>query len=28
GERQEVTVHFPSAGTKKLLVKFANLSPV
>ncbi|MFC5848081.1 ATP-dependent helicase [Deinococcus petrolearius] len=26
GERQEVTVHFPSAGTKKLLVKFANLS--
>ncbi|WP_412029234.1 ATP-dependent helicase [Deinococcus yunweiensis] len=28
GERQEVTVHFPSAGTKKLLVKFANLSAV
>ncbi|MXV20614.1 UvrD-helicase domain-containing protein [Deinococcus xianganensis] len=27
GDRQEVTVHFPSAGTKKLLVKFANLSP-
>ncbi|ANE43475.1 ATP-dependent helicase [Deinococcus puniceus] len=26
GERQEVTVHFPSVGTKKLLVKFANLS--
>ncbi|SEJ03466.1 ATP-dependent DNA helicase, Rep family [Deinococcus reticulitermitis] len=25
GERQEVTVHFPSAGIKKLLVKFANL---
>ncbi|MFN4252679.1 ATP-dependent helicase, partial [Deinococcus sp.] len=28
GDRQEVTVHFPTAGTKKLLVKFANLSPV
>jgi DNA helicase-2/ATP-dependent DNA helicase PcrA len=28
GDRQEVTVHFPSAGTKKLLVKFANLSKV
>ena len=28
GDRQEVTVHFPSVGTKKLLVKFANLSPV
>ncbi|GHF30062.1 DNA helicase-2/ATP-dependent DNA helicase PcrA [Deinococcus metalli] len=28
GERQEVTVHFPSAGTKKLLVKFANLTAV
>ncbi|MCP2013734.1 DNA helicase-2/ATP-dependent DNA helicase PcrA [Deinococcus sp. HSC-46F16] len=27
GDRQEVTVHFPSVGTKKLLVKFANLSP-
>ncbi|WP_019010505.1 ATP-dependent helicase [Deinococcus aquatilis] len=27
GERQEVTVHFPSVGTKKLLVKFANLTP-
>ncbi|OOV13412.1 UvrD-helicase domain-containing protein [Deinococcus sp. LM3] len=27
GDRQEVTVHFPTAGTKKLLVKFANLSP-
>ncbi|WP_198295794.1 UvrD-helicase domain-containing protein [Deinococcus sp. DB0503] len=26
GDRQEVTVHFPSAGTKKLLVKFANLT--
>ncbi|WP_420595798.1 ATP-dependent helicase [Deinococcus sp.] len=26
GERQEVTVHFGSAGTKKLIVKFANLS--
>ncbi|MEW6420107.1 MAG: UvrD-helicase domain-containing protein [Deinococcota bacterium] len=26
GDRQEVTVHFPSAGTKKLLVKFANLA--
>ncbi|QBY10304.1 AAA family ATPase [Deinococcus metallilatus] len=28
GDRQEVTVHFPSAGTKKLLVKFANLTKV
>ena len=28
GDKQEVTVHFASAGTKKLLVKFANLSPV
>ncbi|WP_221089824.1 ATP-dependent helicase [Deinococcus aquaedulcis] len=28
GDRQEVTVHFPSAGTKKLLVKFANLTAV
>lgn len=28
GEKQEVTVHFASAGTKKLIVKFANLSPV
>jgi DNA helicase-2/ATP-dependent DNA helicase PcrA len=28
GERQEVTVHFASAGTKKLLVKFANLTKV
>ncbi|UBV41429.1 ATP-dependent helicase [Deinococcus taeanensis] len=27
GDRQEVTVHFPGTGTKKLLVKFANLSP-
>jgi DNA helicase II / ATP-dependent DNA helicase PcrA len=27
GERQEVTVHFGTAGTKKLIVKFANLSP-
>lgn len=27
GDKQEVTVHFASAGTKKLLVKFANLSP-
>ena len=27
GEKQEVTVHFPSVGAKKLLVKFANLSP-
>ncbi|MFC4425566.1 ATP-dependent helicase [Deinococcus navajonensis] len=27
GEKQEVTVHFASAGTKKLIVKFANLSP-
>lgn len=26
GDKQEVTVHFPTAGTKKLLVKFANLS--
>nr|WP_221269513.1 UvrD-helicase domain-containing protein [Deinococcus budaensis] len=26
GDRQEVTVHFASAGTKKLLVKFANLT--
>jgi ATP-dependent DNA helicase, Rep family len=26
GERQEVTVHFASAGTKKLMVKFANLT--
>ncbi|MFC4452918.1 ATP-dependent helicase [Deinococcus sonorensis] len=26
GDRQEVTVHFASAGTKKLLVKFASLS--
>lgn len=28
GDRQEVTVHFPSAGAKKLLVKFANLTKV
>jgi len=28
GDRQEVTVHFGSAGTKKLLVKFANLTKV
>ncbi|PTA69353.1 UvrD-helicase domain-containing protein [Deinococcus arcticus] len=28
GDRQEVTVHFPTAGTKKLLVKFANLTAV
>jgi DNA helicase-2/ATP-dependent DNA helicase PcrA len=28
GDKQEVTVHFPTAGTKKLLVKFANLSPL
>ena len=28
GEKQEVTVHFASAGTKKLIVKFANLSKV
>ena len=28
GERQEVTVHFGTAGTKKLIVKFANLSKV
>jgi DNA helicase-2/ATP-dependent DNA helicase PcrA len=28
GDKQEVTVHFASAGTKKLLVKFANLSAV
>ncbi|WP_019585812.1 ATP-dependent helicase [Deinococcus apachensis] len=28
GDRQEVTVHFPTAGTKKLLVKFANLTRV
>ncbi|MFC6659221.1 ATP-dependent helicase [Deinococcus multiflagellatus] len=28
GDRQEVTVHFPGAGTKKLLVKFANLTAV
>ncbi|RJF71392.1 AAA family ATPase [Deinococcus cavernae] len=27
GDKQEVTVHFPSVGAKKLLVKFANLSP-
>ncbi|ACO46120.1 UvrD-helicase domain-containing protein [Deinococcus deserti] len=27
GEKQEVTVHFASAGTKKLIVKFANLTP-
>ncbi|AZI42137.1 AAA family ATPase [Deinococcus psychrotolerans] len=26
GDKQEVTVHFASAGTKKLIVKFANLS--
>ncbi len=26
GDKQEVTVHFPSAGAKKLLVKFANLT--
>lgn len=26
GERQEVTVHFASAGIKKLMVKFANLT--
>ncbi|GAA4021922.1 UvrD-helicase domain-containing protein [Deinococcus rubellus] len=28
GEKQEVTVHFGTAGTKKLIVKFANLSKV
>ena len=28
GDRQEVTVHFASAGAKKLLVKFANLTRV
>ena len=28
GERQEVTVHFGAAGTKKLIVKFANLSKI
>ena len=28
GEKQEVTVHFASAGAKKLIVKFANLSKV
>lgn len=28
GDKQEVTVHFSSVGAKKLLVKFANLSPV
>lgn len=28
GDKQEVSVHFPSVGVKKLLVKFANLSPV
>jgi len=28
GEKQEVTVHFAAAGTKKLIVKFANLSKV
>ena len=28
GDKQEVTVHFPSAGAKKLLVKFANLTRV
>ncbi|MFC6591126.1 ATP-dependent helicase [Deinococcus lacus] len=28
GDKQEVTVYFASAGNKKLLVKFANLSPV
>lgn len=27
GEKQEVTVHFASAGVKKLIVKFANLTP-
>ncbi|MGI8747128.1 MAG: ATP-dependent helicase, partial [Deinococcus sp.] len=27
GDKQEVTVHFASAGAKKLLVKFANLTP-
>ncbi len=27
-DRQEVTIHFPNAGTKKLLVKFANLSRI
>lgn len=27
GDKQEVTVHFASVGAKKLLVKFANLSP-
>ncbi|GGJ64199.1 ATP-dependent helicase [Deinococcus aquiradiocola] len=26
GDKQEVTVHFPAAGAKKLLVKFANLT--
>ena len=28
GDKQEVTVHFASAGVKKLLVKFANLARV
>ena len=28
GDRQEVTVHFPTVGAKKLLVKFANLTKV
>ncbi|WP_409013322.1 UvrD-helicase domain-containing protein [Deinococcus sp.] len=28
GDKQEVTVHFASAGAKKLLVKFANLTRV
>ncbi|RTR28652.1 ATP-dependent helicase [Deinococcus radiophilus] len=27
GDKQEVTVHFPAVGAKKLLVKFANLKP-
>ncbi|GAA5502000.1 ATP-dependent DNA helicase PcrA [Deinococcus xinjiangensis] len=27
GDKQEVTVHFAGVGAKKLLVKFANLSP-
>ena len=28
GDKQEVTVHFAAAGTKKLIVKFANLSKI
>ena len=27
GDKQEVSVHFAGVGVKKLLVKFANLSP-